>query len=260
MLFSLFRSCLGILFWSCSHLEQTHWGWQYYDHNVWRPERGKADAVYWQAKHIWAYSLKSAEINSKRHRFLKEENQVDFSDKLSLAIQMLTSSVMQKTYCEGKQILVIDDGNAHPKWVTPFFRGSLLHVSLSLCCFQNLTASVKQIAEFFGFFPTAEQIQSIADSATFQAVDNKAEEIHGAVGSILFRKGKFVCILPGWWMIALHLGQTGIWISRWLIFLYNFQGWELFKKHWLCFGMLLPFGKALCNVISRSASFSHGME
>ncbi|XP_049687447.1 sulfotransferase 6B1 [Accipiter gentilis] len=63
---------------------------------------------------------------------------------------------------------------------------------------ENLTASVKQIAEFFGFFPMAEQIQSIADSATFQAVDNKAEEIHGAVGSILFRKGKFVCILPGW--------------------------------------------------------------
>uniref|UniRef100_A0A8B9N486 Sulfotransferase n=1 Tax=Accipiter nisus TaxID=211598 RepID=A0A8B9N486_9AVES len=60
---------------------------------------------------------------------------------------------------------------------------------------ENLTASVKQIAEFFGFFPTAEQIQSIADSATFQAVDNKAEETHGAVGSILFHKGKFVYIL-----------------------------------------------------------------
>uniref|UniRef100_A0A8C0HP01 Sulfotransferase n=1 Tax=Buteo japonicus TaxID=224669 RepID=A0A8C0HP01_9AVES len=29
---------------------------------------------------------------------------------------------------------------------------------------ENLTASVKWIAEFFGFFPTAEQIQSIADS------------------------------------------------------------------------------------------------
>ncbi|CAM9876157.1 unnamed protein product [Bubo scandiacus] len=54
---------------------------------------------------------------------------------------------------------------------------------------ENLTASVKQIAEFFGFSPMAEQIQSIADKATFQAVKDKAEETHGAVGSILFHKG-----------------------------------------------------------------------
>ncbi|NWQ87893.1 ST6B1 Sulfotransferase, partial [Burhinus bistriatus] len=54
---------------------------------------------------------------------------------------------------------------------------------------ENLTASVKQIAEFFGFSPTAEQIQSIADRATFQAVKDKAQDTHGAVGSILFRKG-----------------------------------------------------------------------
>ncbi|NXW29768.1 ST6B1 Sulfotransferase, partial [Phaetusa simplex] len=54
---------------------------------------------------------------------------------------------------------------------------------------ENLTASVKQIAEFFGFTPTAEQIQSVADRATFQAVKDKAQETHGAVGSILFRKG-----------------------------------------------------------------------
>lgn len=74
----------------------------------------------------------------------------------------------------------------------------MLHDSLSLYCFQNLTASVKQIAEFFGFSLTAEQIQSIADRATFQAVKDKAQETHGAVGSTLFRKGKSVCILPGW--------------------------------------------------------------
>ncbi|XP_009487255.2 sulfotransferase 6B1 [Pelecanus crispus] len=54
---------------------------------------------------------------------------------------------------------------------------------------ENLTASIKQIAEFFGFSPTAEQIQSIADRATFQAVKDKAQETHGAVGSILFCKG-----------------------------------------------------------------------
>lgn len=53
---------------------------------------------------------------------------------------------------------------------------------------ENLTSGVKQIAEFFGFSPTAEQIQSIADRATFQAVKNKAQETHGAVGTVLFRK------------------------------------------------------------------------
>ncbi|POI32480.1 hypothetical protein CIB84_003768, partial [Bambusicola thoracicus] len=54
---------------------------------------------------------------------------------------------------------------------------------------ENLTSGVKQIAEFFGFSPTAEQIQSIADRAAFQAMKNKAQETHGAVGTLLFRKG-----------------------------------------------------------------------
>ncbi|XP_050565956.1 sulfotransferase 6B1 [Cygnus atratus] len=54
---------------------------------------------------------------------------------------------------------------------------------------ENLTSGVKQIAEFFGFSPVAEQIQSIADRATFQAMKDKAQETHGAVGSVLFRKG-----------------------------------------------------------------------
>ncbi|NWX88814.1 ST6B1 Sulfotransferase, partial [Nothoprocta ornata] len=54
---------------------------------------------------------------------------------------------------------------------------------------ENLTSNVKQIAEFLGFSSTAEQIQSIADRATFQAVKDKAQETHGPVGSLLFRKG-----------------------------------------------------------------------
>ncbi|NXY41253.1 ST6B1 Sulfotransferase, partial [Ceuthmochares aereus] len=54
---------------------------------------------------------------------------------------------------------------------------------------EDLTASVKQIAEFFGFSPTAEQIQCIAERATFQAMKEKAHETYGAVGSNLFRKG-----------------------------------------------------------------------
>ncbi|XP_069708608.1 sulfotransferase 6B1 isoform X2 [Phaenicophaeus curvirostris] len=54
---------------------------------------------------------------------------------------------------------------------------------------EDLTASVKQIAEIFGFSPTAEEIQCIAENATFQAVKEKAHETHGVVGSNLFRKG-----------------------------------------------------------------------
>ena len=93
--------------------------------------------------------------------------------------------------------MLTGDGNAHPKRVTSFLEEAYCNVSLSLYCFQNLTASVKQLAEFFGFSPSAEQIQSIAARATFQAVKDKAQESHGVVGSILFRKGKFVCFLPG---------------------------------------------------------------
>ncbi|KAM9018055.1 LOW QUALITY PROTEIN: sulfotransferase 6B1 [Ara ararauna] len=51
------------------------------------------------------------------------------------------------------------------------------------------TASVKQTAEFFGFSPVAEQIQSTADRATFQAVTDKAQEICGAGDSFLLCKG-----------------------------------------------------------------------
>lgn len=126
-----------------------------------------------------------------------------------------------------------------PSGLTPFFRGSILHDSISLYCFQNLTASVKQIAEFFGFSPTAEQIQSIADRATFQAVKDKAQETHGVVGSVLFRKGKLVCILTEWWIFKAGscLGNTDCDSGR--CHLISSQG-------------PVPFGKALYNVICRS--------
>ncbi|NWT97862.1 ST6B1 Sulfotransferase, partial [Urocynchramus pylzowi] len=55
----------------------------------------------------------------------------------------------------------------------------------------NLTASVKQITAFFGFSPTAEQMQAIAGRHTFQPVSVKAQEIHGAVGLMLFHKAVF---------------------------------------------------------------------
>uniref|UniRef100_A0A8C8R5J9 Sulfotransferase n=1 Tax=Pelusios castaneus TaxID=367368 RepID=A0A8C8R5J9_9SAUR len=54
---------------------------------------------------------------------------------------------------------------------------------------ENLASGVKQIAEFFGFSPTAEQIQSIAERGSFQAMRERSQEIYGSVGATLFRKG-----------------------------------------------------------------------
>uniref|UniRef100_A0A8D0C1H6 Sulfotransferase n=1 Tax=Salvator merianae TaxID=96440 RepID=A0A8D0C1H6_SALMN len=54
---------------------------------------------------------------------------------------------------------------------------------------EDLVAGVKQIAAFFGFTATAEQIQSIAGRAAFQAVRDRSQETHGAAGPLLFRKG-----------------------------------------------------------------------
>nr|XP_033793848.1 sulfotransferase 6B1-like [Geotrypetes seraphini] len=54
---------------------------------------------------------------------------------------------------------------------------------------KNLAAGVKQIAEFFGFSLTREQIQEIADKSTFQNMKANSQETHGRFGQILFRKG-----------------------------------------------------------------------
>ncbi|XP_070590203.1 sulfotransferase 6B1 isoform X1 [Erythrolamprus reginae] len=54
---------------------------------------------------------------------------------------------------------------------------------------EDLVSGVKQIANFFGFPATTEQIQSIADRTTFQAVRDKSQETHGLAGPLLFRKG-----------------------------------------------------------------------
>ncbi|KAM5292336.1 sulfotransferase 6B1 [Ctenodactylus gundi] len=55
---------------------------------------------------------------------------------------------------------------------------------------ENLAAGIKQIAEFFGFSVTEEQIQTISAQSTFQAMREKSQETHGAVGRFLFRKGE----------------------------------------------------------------------
>ncbi|XP_057596730.1 sulfotransferase 6B1 isoform X2 [Hippopotamus amphibius kiboko] len=55
---------------------------------------------------------------------------------------------------------------------------------------ENLAAGIKQIAEFFGFSPSGEQIQTISAQSTSQAMQAKSQETHGAVGPFLFRKGE----------------------------------------------------------------------
>ncbi|XP_006752219.1 sulfotransferase 6B1-like, partial [Leptonychotes weddellii] len=59
---------------------------------------------------------------------------------------------------------------------------------------KNLAAGIKQIAEFFGFSLTGEQIQTISAQSTFHATQAKSQETHGAVGLFLFRKGKVTLV------------------------------------------------------------------
>ncbi|XP_069881804.1 sulfotransferase 6B1 [Dipodomys merriami] len=55
---------------------------------------------------------------------------------------------------------------------------------------EDLATGVKQIAEFFGFSLTGEQIRTISAQSTFQAMREKSEETHGTIGPFLFRKGE----------------------------------------------------------------------
>ncbi|NXJ83793.1 ST6B1 Sulfotransferase, partial [Trogon melanurus] len=62
---------------------------------------------------------------------------------------------------------------------------------------ENLTASVKQIDELFGFSPMAKQIQSVADRTTFQAVKDKAQETYGA-SRVIFYFGCISGVVGDW--------------------------------------------------------------
>ncbi|XP_004627673.2 sulfotransferase 6B1 [Octodon degus] len=55
---------------------------------------------------------------------------------------------------------------------------------------EDLATGIKQIAEFFKFSLTGEQIQTISAQSTFSAMREKSQETHGAVGPFLFRKGE----------------------------------------------------------------------
>ncbi|XP_067392000.1 sulfotransferase 6B1-like [Emydura macquarii macquarii] len=54
---------------------------------------------------------------------------------------------------------------------------------------ENTALGVKKIAEFFGLLLTEEQLQTVAERSSFQAMKANAQKTHGEVGNILFRKG-----------------------------------------------------------------------
>ncbi|XP_006882413.1 PREDICTED: sulfotransferase 6B1 [Elephantulus edwardii] len=68
---------------------------------------------------------------------------------------------------------------------------------------ENLASGIKQIAEFFGFSLTGEQIDTISALSTFEAMRARSQVTHGAVGPFLFRKGKV-----GDWRNLFHQSQN----------------------------------------------------
>ncbi|XP_065257615.1 sulfotransferase 6B1-like [Emys orbicularis] len=54
---------------------------------------------------------------------------------------------------------------------------------------ENLMLGLKQIADFFGFSLSEEDIQTVAEKSSFKAMKEKSSKTHGTFGKILFRKG-----------------------------------------------------------------------
>lgn len=120
--------------------------------------------------------------------------------------------------------------------------------------FQNLTAGIKQIAEFFGFSLTGEQIQTISAQSTFQAMRAKSQETHGAIGPFLFRKGK-VALVSGT-SVNLHvIGNTHNFILNKTRFYFSFPQQEvqtLFRagtgSFTISFRVLSSFSLSACHL------------
>ncbi|NXC45452.1 ST6B1 Sulfotransferase, partial [Penelope pileata] len=54
---------------------------------------------------------------------------------------------------------------------------------------ENPTLGVKNIAAFFGISLTGEELQGVVERSSFQSMKKNSQKTHGALGSILFRKG-----------------------------------------------------------------------
>ncbi|XP_030627516.1 sulfotransferase 6B1 [Chanos chanos] len=55
---------------------------------------------------------------------------------------------------------------------------------------ENLPEGVRMIAEFYGFPLTEEQIKTIAEESTFNAMKESSQSSHGNLGNVFFRKGE----------------------------------------------------------------------
>lgn len=55
---------------------------------------------------------------------------------------------------------------------------------------QDLSEGIRQIAAFFGFTLTEEQVQKIAEGSTFNAMKESSGNSHGKMGNVIFRKGQ----------------------------------------------------------------------
>uniref|UniRef100_A0A8B9JJA3 Sulfotransferase n=1 Tax=Astyanax mexicanus TaxID=7994 RepID=A0A8B9JJA3_ASTMX len=55
--------------------------------------------------------------------------------------------------------------------------------------FSDLSGGVQRVAEFFGYSLTDDQIQSIAEESTFNAMREGSKDSHGQMGKVFFRKG-----------------------------------------------------------------------
>ncbi|MGH0141541.1 UNVERIFIED_CONTAM: hypothetical protein FKN15_006122 [Acipenser sinensis] len=59
----------------------------------------------------------------------------------------------------------------------------------------NFTEEIKEIAKYFNYTLSDEQIQTIAEESTFDAMKEKSQEMYGSFGKVIFRKVKFRLIL-----------------------------------------------------------------
>ncbi|KAI4899489.1 hypothetical protein NFI96_017600 [Prochilodus magdalenae] len=55
---------------------------------------------------------------------------------------------------------------------------------------ENLPEGIKQVADFFGFPLTEEQVMTIAKETTFSAMQERSKNSHGNFGNVFFRKGE----------------------------------------------------------------------
>ncbi|XP_033873778.3 sulfotransferase 6B1-like [Acipenser ruthenus] len=53
----------------------------------------------------------------------------------------------------------------------------------------NFTEEIKEIAKYFNYTLSDEQIQTIAEESTFDAMKEKSQEMYGSFGKVIFRKG-----------------------------------------------------------------------